>query len=161
MNGADFVVASKLPWKMGSAVTVLSTAAQAANDALDRGMSQKQVFWNGLMAGVFEGIFEIWSVGDLRALKKVASTHAKDIAWNIAKSMLGKVSDATLKKVANIAYDAIINGDFSEYETKVRQYVINGKKEPEAKKKVALELGGQFGEAVANGVVEWLIENLR
>lgn len=153
MNGADFVVASKLPWKMGSAVKVLSTAAQAANDALDRGMSQKQVFWNGLMAGVFEGIFEIWSVGDLRALKKVASTHTKDIAMNLAKSMLGKVSDATLKEVANIAYDTIINGDFSQYETMVRRYKINGLTESEAKKKAALEIGSQIAEDLASDVI--------
>jgi hypothetical protein len=126
MNGADFVVASKLPWKTGSAVTVLSVAAQATNDALDRGMSQEQVFWTGMMAGVFEGIFEIWSVGDFRALKKVAATHTKDIVMNLAKSMLGKVSDATLKEVANIVYDAINNVDFSQCETKVRQYVLKG-----------------------------------
>lgn len=159
MNGEDFFVASKLPLKTGSALSVLSVAAEATHDALDRGMPQDQVFWTGMMAGVFEGIFEIWSVGDFRALKKVASTHAKDIALNIAKSMLGKASDAALKKAANIAYDAIINGDFSEYETKVRQYVVNGMTESEAKKKAALELGGQVGEACVNGVVEKMIEN--
>ena len=161
MNTEDLLAVTFLPGKIGNALSVLSTAAQATNDALDRGLSEKQAFWNGLMAGVFEGIFEIWSVGDFRALKKVASTHAKDITLNIAKSMLGKVSDATLKKVANIVYDTIINGDFSRYETMVRQNVVNGQKETEAKKKAALELGGQFGEAVANGMVDWLIESLR
>ena len=153
MNGADFVVASKLPWKIGSAVTVLSTAAQATNDALDRGLSQNQVFWNGMMAGVFEGIFEIWSVGDFRALKKVASTHTKDIVMNLAKTMLGKVSDATLKKVANTVYDTIINGDFSQYETMVRQYKIKGISESEAKKKAALEIGSQVAEDLASDMI--------
>ena len=68
--------------------------------------------------------------------------------------MLGKVSDATLKEVANIAYDTIINGDFSQYETKVRQYVINGMEESEAKKEAARELGSQVVEAAASGVFE-------
>jgi hypothetical protein len=134
-------------------LSVLSTAAQATNDALDRGLSEKQAFWNGLMAGVFEGIFEIWSVGEFRALKKVASTHAKDIAWNIAKSMLGKVFDATLKKVANTVYDTIINGDFSQYETMVRQYKIKGMPESEAKKKAALEIGSQVAVDIASDVI--------
>ena len=66
---------------------------------------------------------------------------------------------ATRKEVANIAYDAIINGDFSEYETKVRQYVINGKKEPEAKQKAALEIGGQIAEDIASDVFVGVIAN--
>ena len=60
---------------------------------------------------------------------------------------------ATRKEVANIAYDAINNGDFSEYETKVRQYVINGKKEPGAKQKAALEIGSQVAEDIASDVI--------
>ncbi len=43
-----------------------------------------------------------------------AMPHTKDLAMNLVKSMLGKVSDATLKKVANTVYDTIINGDFSQ-----------------------------------------------
>ena len=97
----------------------------------------------------------MWSVGDLRALKKVASTHAEDIAWNIAKSMLVNASDATLKEVANIAYDTLINGDFSQYETKVRQYVLSGMTEAEAKKKAAQELGRQVVEATASSVLDF------
>lgn len=159
MNTEDFLAVTFLPGKIGSALSVLSVAAQATNDALDRGMSQKQVFWNGMMAGVFEGIFEIWSVGDFRALKKVASTHVKDIALNIAKSMLGKVSDATLKRVANTVYDTIINGDFSQYETKVRQYIINGMKEPEAKKRAALEFGAQVAEDIVSELFKGAIVN--
>ena len=154
MSGVDSKVASVLPGGTGGILLGLSAAAQATNDALERGLSQKQVFWNGMMAGVFEGIFEIWSIGDFRALKKVASTHAKDIAWNTARSMLVNASDATLKEVANIAYDTIINGDFSQYETKVRQYVINGMEESEAKKEAARELGSQVVEAAASGVFE-------
>ena len=154
MSGVDSKVASVLPGGTGGILLGLSAAAQATNDALERGLSQKQVFWNGMMAGVFEGIFEIWSIGDFRALKKVASTHVKDIAWNTARSMLVNASDATLKEVANIAYDTIINGDFSQYETKVRQYVINGMEESEAKKEAAQELGSQVVEAAASGVFE-------
>ena len=39
-------------------------------------------------------------------------------------------------------------------------HVVNGMTESEAKKKAALELGGQVGEACVNGVVEKVLENL-
>lgn len=61
---------------------------------------------------------------------------------------------ATRKEVANIAYDAITNGDFSRYETLVRQYVVNGMTESDAKKKAALELGRQVVEASASSVID-------
>ena len=161
METEDFLAVTFLPGKIGSALSILSTVAQATNDALDRGMPQEQVFWNGLMAGVFEGIFEIWSVGDLRALKKVAANQAKDIALNIAKSMLGNVSDVIIKKAAAVAYDAINNGDFSQYETKVRQYVVNGMTEAEAKKKAALEFGSQVAENIVSDLLKKLIASQR
>jgi uncharacterized protein YukE len=116
MSGIDSLAASVLPGGAGSVLLGLSAAAQATNDALDRGMSQKQAFWNGLAAGIFEGVFEKWSIGNFRGLKEVASTHAKDIAKNIAKSMLVNASEETLTEIANIAYDAIVNGDFSQYD---------------------------------------------
>ena len=131
----------------------LSTAAQATNDALDRGMSKEQAFWNGLMSGVFECVFEKWSIGEFKALKNVASTQAKDIALNIAKSMLVNASEETLTEIANVAYDTIVNGDFSQYETKVRQYVVNGLTETEAKNQAARDLGWQVAESGAGGAL--------
>ena len=94
----------------------LSTAAQATNEALDRGMSQKQAFWNGLAAGIFEGVFEKWSIGNFRGLKEVASTHGKDIAKNIAKSMLVNASEETLTEIANITCDSIVSGFYAKRE---------------------------------------------
>ena len=151
MSGADSFVASALPG--GSVLLGLSAAGQATNDALDRGMSKKQAFWTGLASGVFEGLFERWSIGNFNALKEVASAHGKDIAKNIAKSMLVNASEETLTEIANIAYDSIVNGDFSQYETLVRQYVVSGMTEEEAKEKAALDLGGQVFEAGASGAL--------
>ncbi len=67
--------------------------------------------------------------------------------------MLVNASEETLTEIANIAYDSIVNGDFSQYETKVRQYVLQGMTETEAKKKAALDLGGQVVEAGASGAL--------
>ena len=153
MSGIDSAAASVLPGGSGSIVLGLSAAAQATNDALDRGMSQGQAFWNGLASGVFEGLFEYWSIGKFKALKEVASAHGWDIAKNIAKSMLTNAYEETLTEIANIMYDSIINGDFSQYETLVRQYVVSGMTEAEAKRKAALDLGGQIVESGASGAL--------
>ena len=52
MSGIDSLTASVLPGGSGGVLLGLSTAAQATNDALDRGMSKEQAFWNGLMSPV-------------------------------------------------------------------------------------------------------------
>ncbi len=151
MSAADTVVASAMPGKTGSVVLGLSTAAQATNDAMDRGFDKKHAFLNGVAAGVFETLFESWSIGNFNALQAVASVNGRDIAWNIAKSMFVNASEELLTEVANIVYDDIVNGDFSQYETAIRQYIAYGFTEEEAKRKAALDLGAQVGEAGAGG----------
>ena len=153
MSGVDSLAASLLPGNAGGVLLGLSAAAQATNDALDRGMSNDQAFWNGLAAGVFEGLFENWSIGKFKALQEVASAHGWDIAMNIAKSMLVNASEETLTEIANIAYDSIVNGDFSQYETAFRQYMANGYSEAEAKKAVIHDLHVQGYEAAASGAL--------
>ena len=153
MSMADSVASTALFGSYGGIALGLSAAAQATNDAMNRGMSQGQAFWNGLAAGVFEGLFESVSIGNFKALKQIASAHGKDIALNIAKSMLVNASEETATEIANIIYDGIINGDFSQYETLVRQYVVSGMTEEEAKRKAALDLGGQVVESLASGAL--------
>ena len=153
MSMADSATSVALLGGFGGITLGLSAAAQATNDAMNRGMSQGQAFWNGLIAGTFECLFESISIGNFNALKEVASAHGKDIVWNIAKSMLVNASEETLTEVANIAYDSIFNGDFSQYETLVRQYVVSGMTEEEAKRKAALDLGGQIVESGASGAL--------
>ncbi|MBP3554450.1 MAG: strawberry notch family protein [Clostridia bacterium] len=138
----------------GGALTLgLSAAAQATNDALERGLSDKKAFENGFFAGSFEAIFEKVSIGNFKALQEVPADSIKDIAKNIGKSMLVNASEETFTELANIAYDTFVNGDFSSYETKIRQYMTSGMSESEAKRKVALELGAQIAEAGASGAL--------
>ena len=153
MSGVDSMAASLLPGNAGGVLLGLSAAAQATNDALDRGMSNEKAFWSGLSAGIFEGLFESWSIGKFKSLQAVASAHGWDIAMNIAKSMLVNASEEALTEIANIAYDSIVNGDFSQYETAVRQYMANGYSEAEAKKAVIHDLHNQGYEAALSGAL--------
>ena len=115
MSGLDSLSASAVFGKAGGVVLGLSAAAQGTNDALDRGMSDGQAFWNGLISGVFEGLFESISIGNFKKLKEVAPESIKDIFKNLAKSMLVNASEETLTEIANIGYDTLINGEFANY----------------------------------------------
>ena len=115
MSGADSLASGLMFGGYGGAVLGLSAAAQATNDALDRGMSDGQAFWNGLFSGVFEGLFESVSIGNFQKLKEVAPDSVKDIIKNLGKSMLVNASEETLTELANITYDTMINGEFANY----------------------------------------------
>ena len=113
MSGADSLAAGAVFGKAGGAVLGLSAAAQATNDALERGMDSDKAFWNGLFSGAAEAIFESFSIGNLRAMKEVAPDGIKAIIKNIGKSMLVNASEEALTEIANIAYDTLINGELA------------------------------------------------
>ena len=115
MSGLDSAAAALTFGNMGGVVLGLSAAAQGTNDALARGMSDGQAFWNGLFSGVFEGLFETLSIGQFNSLKEVAPESVKDIIKNLGKSMLVNASEEMLTEFANITYDALINGEFANY----------------------------------------------
>lgn len=153
MSGVDSLAASATFGKAGGVVLGLSAAAQGVNDALDRGMSNDKAFWNGLATGVFEGVFETISIGNLKALKEVPADTFKDLIKNIGKSMLVNASEEALTEIANITYDSFLNADFSAYETSVRQYMDAGMTEEEARAKARGELILQVVESAASGAV--------
>ncbi len=115
MSGVDSLTAGYLLGPVAGVSLGLSAAAQGVNDALDRGMSDRQAFFNGFFSGVFEGIFESFSIGKLNALKEVPVDTVKDLAKNVAKSMLTNATEEAATELANIAYDTIINGKFANY----------------------------------------------
>ena len=115
MSAADSVASMALLGGGGGIALGLSAAAQGTNDALNRGMSNGQAFWNGFFSGVFEGFFESVSIGQFNALKEGATTGFKSFAKNIGKSMLVNASEETLTEIANIAYDTLVNGEFASY----------------------------------------------
>ena len=153
MSAIDSAAATALFGKFGGIALGLSAAASATNEALDRGLSNKQAFWTGLFAGVFEGLFETVSIGNFNSLKQGVSTGLKSLSKNVAKSMLVNASEETFTEIANIVYDTIANGDLSNYEILVRRYMEQGLSETEAKKKSAIDLALQVTEAGASGAL--------
>ena len=151
MSMADSIVSTTLLGGAGGVSLGLSAAAQATNDALDRGLTKEQAFWNGISAGVFEGLFETVSIGNFKALQEVSAKSVKDIAKNIGKSMLVNASEEALTEIANITYDLIANGDLSNFDINVRYYMEQGMSEAEAKHQAAVDLAHQVVESAASG----------
>lgn len=141
MSGADSL-ASSFMGNAGGAMLGLSAAAQGTNEALARGMSDRQAFWNGLFSGVAEGLFESLSIGNFNALKEVSPHSIKEIAKNIGKSMLVNASEETLTEVSNIAYDTLVNGAYANY-------TIDDLK----RLGTWAEIGGQIAESALSGAL--------
>ena len=154
MSMADTVASTATFGSIGGATVLgLSAAAQGTNDALARGMDNKQAFWTGFFNGVAEGVFESVSIGNFKAMKEGAGASAKAIAKNIGKSMLVNASEETLTELANIAYDTIVNSDFSQYETMKRTYIAQGMTEEQAESQATKDFVRQVVEAGASGAL--------
>ena len=171
MSGVDSLVAGTMFGPTGAGVSLgLSAAAAGTNDALERGMSKGQAFWNGAAAGIFEGILEKWSLGKLDAFKDSLSIptksfgsfkqafafYGKETAKNMYKQMIVNAQEEAATEFANILYDTIVNGaifdgDLSQAETYYRAYKEHGKSKWEAIFLTSLDLGAQIGEAAASG----------
>ncbi len=153
MSMAESGIAATVPFGLGAIPLGMSAAASATNDALDRGLDTNQAVTNGIFAGVFEALLERIAIGNFKASKASLSAGGKDIAKNVVKSIIVNASEEAATEIANIAYDTIVNGDFSHYETAIRQYMAAGMSEKDAKTEAAKMLGGQIGEAMASGAL--------
>ena len=151
---AESALAMTLYGGYGGYALGLSAAAQGTNDALNRGMSKGQAFASGVASGIFEGLFESWSIGAFGDLtKNLKRADFRNLAKYVGKNMWNNAKEETLTEIANIAYDYLVNGDFSQYETAIRQYMASGMSESDAKVKVAMELGRQVVEAAGSGAL--------
>ncbi len=139
---------------MGSVILGLSAAGSATNDAINRGMSDGYAFANGVAAGVFEMLFESWSFGKFsEGLDNLSLKDMQNLSGFFAKNLCNNVLEEEYTEIANISYDIIFNGKYSQYETAIKNYMISGFSETEAKRKVALELADRVAEAAASGAL--------
>lgn len=153
MSGAESTAAMLTSGPFAGLSLGMSAAAQTTNDAFARGMDKKSAVRTGIAAGVAEMLSESFSIGNFNALKEIPSAHIKDIAFNIGKSMLVNASEETLTELANLVYDDIANGDFSQWETNYRQRIANGETPSEARAHAWGDSALQVGEATASGAL--------
>ena len=153
MSMMDSAAAMAIGGNYGGVILGLSAAAQGTNDAIDRGLSNKQAFWSGLASGTFEMVFESVSIGKFRSMMEVPAETWKDIAKNISKSMLVNASEETATEIANLFYDNFAHGDLSQYETMIRQFEAQGMSPEKARSQAFWKTFGQVVEAGASGAL--------
>ena len=147
---------------VGAAVLGGSAAASTANDLLDRGATGGQVVLGSVAAGVFEGLFEKISLGNLKSLAtKSAPAIIKELGWSkagvknfakeIGKTVFVNASEEMNTEIANIIYDGLMNGELSQYATTVQQYVSEGDSIEDAKRKASQEITEQVVTAGLSG----------
>lgn len=106
-----------------SAIMGMTAAAETMVDISDRGGTALEAFTGGMMSGVFEGLFETFSISQFNALSESAKMASiREIAENLGKSFLTNGSEEFFTEVANIVYDRLANGDISEYNQSIERY---------------------------------------
>ena len=143
MSGGNQVVSGLM---MGS-----SAMASTVRSAKEKGASDSEAMNAGLAAGVFEWLFEQYSIENLSWMAKSAPRTFRDVVKNLGKSILGEGSEELFTELANIAADTLIMGDLSDYNLAVRQYMAQGESEEEARRHAGLDLAKRAGLAFAGG----------
>ena len=114
-----------------------SAAASATDDALSRGATEEQALMYGTAAGLAEALAE--QVGVEKLLNIGASYTVKELIVNIAKQAGSEAIEELLTSLANNISDNLILQDNSNFNALVKQYMLQGMSEEEAKKKAWIE----------------------
>lgn len=126
-------------------------AASQAKDVIDRGGTKEQAVAAGVAAGAFEAIFEKVSIDNLLAAKNVVDW--KSWLREAAKQAGVEASEESFTEIANLLADAAIMGDRSEFQSTVRNNMVLGMTEEEAKKQAFLDMIGQVAQSAVGGAL--------
>lgn len=140
----------------GGIILALGAASNTANDIKSRGGSDQQALVGGAVAGILEGVFEKYSIGNLKAMKSVAGKGVKNILSNVAKNVLVNASEETATELGNIIFDRVFMQELSNYTMMVDSYMKQGISEESAKLLANEVLRQQVGEAALSGALQGL-----
>ncbi|MBR3739630.1 MAG: hypothetical protein IKN04_04120 [Clostridia bacterium] len=135
---------------LGEVMLGLSAATDAYNEALDNGLPTGRAITTGVVAGVFETLFEHLSLENLRGLSvdtsNVGSFIGKKGFINFLKSAFTEGSEEFFTDIANEAYDYLVNGGYSNFQRTVRDLMAEGMSEEKARKQYARDFGLQLAQ---------------
>ena len=129
----------------------MSAASQQAKDIIERGGTNGQAFWGGLAAGAAEALCEKIPLENLLNVKSAGDV--KELMTNVFKQQVIEGGEEAVTEIANIISDAVIMGDKSRFNTRVKAYMADGMSETEAKQKAKLDGIGDVALAGAGGFV--------
>jgi len=153
MSGADSLAMNFLGGGAagGGALLGLGAATSQARDIAARGGNDNQALVGGIMAGVFEGLFEKISLGNWKKMQEVPVAGIRDVVKNIAKSMGVNASEEAATEMANLIFDRLNMGDLSQWDTTMAQYEAQGMSPNEARRQTIKDMAGQVLEAGISG----------
>lgn len=137
--------------KISGAMLGASAATSTMQDLTSRGASAGMALTGGIVAGIFESLFENLSIGSFKALQEVPVTTWRDWLRNVGKSMLVNFEEEGATELANIIFDTVAMGDYSNYNIMLQTYLESGKTNDEAVKLIAKDFALQVLEAAAGG----------
>ena len=139
---------------LGAAILATGAGASAARDIAARGGSDEQALAGGLLAGVFEGLFEKYSLSEVKALRTTGRSRFRSIVSDVAKSALTNAQEEAATELANAVTDYLLMGDLSKLSQKVEAYKTSGgMSAKEASKQAILDTIGEIVLAGAGGAL--------
>lgn len=139
---------------LGAAILATGAGASAARDIAARGGSDEQALAGGLLAGVFEGLFEKYSLSEVKALRTTGRSSLRSIVSDVAKSALTNAQEEAATELANAVTDYLLMGDLSKLSQKVEAYKTSGgMSAKEASKQAILDTIGEIVLAGAGGAL--------
>lgn len=139
----------------GNAGTLVSYFGQASasgvSDALSRGASQDEAMLYGAACGVFEGLFEMISVGKLLSLK--GGDGAKGFIKNLVNQAVEEGLEEGLTTTFSTIFDVWITADHSNREYVISQYMSQGLSREEAEKQAVKDELQQIAYDTIGGAV--------
>lgn len=140
--------ATGLPPIVGTSLLGGAAATAASHDAHNRGLSDSQAIATGIMAGIWETMFEYVSIDNL--LKPSMSAGSLRSALGAAAKQAGiEASEEFLTTAANTLSDLAINGDQSQIMGDYQRYLAQGDSASQA---AAKTFGGALNSALQDAL---------
>ena len=114
-----------------------SAATNGMMEAKERGATDSQAIWIGLVSGVAEALFEKVSID--RLLGEVEPESVRALVRNMVTQAFTEGTEEVNTTIANTIADAIIMGDKSAIQTVKREYMAQGMDEGAAYRKAMLD----------------------
>lgn len=152
MSMADSATIAAMSPVLGKAGTWLlggAAGTQGMLDALERGGTDEQALFMGMLNGTFEALFERLSLDNL------LSGSGRNLITTMLKQGLIEGSEELNTSFANNVADILIMAENSNYEKNIAAYIESGLDPEEARKQAlwdaAIEMGWDFIGGVASG----------
>ena len=139
---------------LGAAILASGAGASAARYIAARGGSDEQALAGGLLAGVFEFLFEKYSLSEVKALRTIGRSRLRSVVADVAKSALTNAQEEAATELANAVTDYLLMGDLSKLSQKVEAYKTSGgMSAKEASKQAIVDTIGEIVLAGAGGAL--------